>query len=74
MCIVYIYYEYISAAKRLIAINRIQNKSFCLCNIWVCIYYVYIKTHTYSIYFEYIYMYLQVYIKICIIYIIYKYI
>ncbi len=45
----------ISAVKRLIVINRIQNKSFCLHNICVCsvyIYYVYINTCTYSIYFE----------------------
>ncbi len=42
-------YIYISAVKRLIAINRIQNKSFCLLNIcvWtVYIHYVYINTHT----------------------------
>ncbi len=34
-----------SAVKRLIAINHIQNKRFCLHNIYVCyvyIYYVYI--------------------------------
>ncbi len=67
----------ISAVKRLIVINRIQNKSFYLHNISVCtvyIYYLYIKTHTYSIYFENIYMYLHVYIYIHVIYIIYKYI
>ncbi len=29
-------YTHISAVKRLIAINRIQNKSFCLHNICVC--------------------------------------
>ncbi len=37
-----------SVVKRLIAINRIQNKSFCLHNICVCtvyIYYVYINTN-----------------------------
>ncbi len=42
-----IQYIYISAVKRLIAINRIQNKS-CLHNICMCavyIYYVYIHTH-----------------------------
>ncbi len=53
-----------SGAKRLIQINRIQNKSFCLHNICVCavyIYYVYINTHTYSIYFENIYMYIHLY-------------
>ncbi len=36
-------------------INRIQNKSFCLHNICVCmvyIYYVYIDTHTCMIYFR----------------------
>ncbi len=39
----------ISAVKRLIVINRIQNKGFCLHNICVCtvyIYYVYINTNT----------------------------
>ncbi len=39
---------YISVAKQLIVINRIQNKSFCLQNICVCavyIYYVYINTN-----------------------------
>ncbi len=42
---------------------------------YVCtvdIYYAYIKTHTYSIYFKNINMYLHVYIYINIIYIIYK--
>ncbi len=54
-----------SAAKKWIAINRIQNKSFCLHNICVCtvcIYYAYINTHTYGIYLENMYMYLLVYI------------
>ncbi len=27
----------INAVKRVIVINRIQNKSFCLCNIYVCV-------------------------------------
>ncbi len=38
-----------SAVKQSIAINHIQNKSFCLHNICVCtvyIYYVYINPHT----------------------------
>ncbi len=38
-----------SAVKRLNAINRIQNKSFCSPKICVCavyMYYVYINTHT----------------------------
>ncbi len=37
-----------SAVIRLIAINHIQNKSFCLhiCMCAVIIYYVYINTHT----------------------------
>ncbi len=51
-------------------INHIQNKKICLHNICICtmnIYYVYINTHTCSIYFENVYMYLHVYI-----YIIYK--
>ncbi len=50
--------------------NRIQNKSFSLHNICMCtvfIYYVYINTHTLSIYFENIYMYIHLYY-----YIIYK--
>ncbi len=53
--ILYFSFIIISAVKRLIAINRIQNKSFCLNNIWVCsmyIYYVYINIQTYSIYLE----------------------
>ncbi len=49
--IVFIYFigVFNSAVKRLIAINRIQNKRFCLHNISVCtvyIYYVYINTNT----------------------------
>ncbi len=58
-------YIYISAVKRLITLNRIQNKSFYLHNISVCtvyIYYVYINTHTYSIYFENIYMYIFIFV------------
>ncbi len=46
---VYIYI-YISDVKLLIAINRIQNKSFCLHNICMCavyIYYVYIHNSLY---------------------------
>ncbi len=58
----------ISAVKQLIAINHIQNKSFCLHNICVCavyIYYVYMNTHTcmyifqknmLSLYIKYIYL------------------
>ncbi len=62
-----------SAVKRLIAIYRIQF--FCLHNMCVlCIFIVYINTHTYSIYLENIYMYLHVYIYIHIIYVIYKYV
>ncbi len=44
-----------SAVKRLITINHIQNKSFCLHNIWVCtvyIYYVYINTKTWMYIFK----------------------
>ncbi len=55
LCLKVIY----GAVKRLIMINRIQNKSFCLHNRCVCsvyIYYVYINTHTYSMYFKNIYM------------------
>ncbi len=46
---VYIYIY--SAVKRLIAINRIQNKGFCLRNIHVCtvyIYYVYINMYIHT--------------------------
>ncbi len=42
-------YIYITAVKRLIVINHIHNKSFCLHNICVCtvyIYYVHINTRT----------------------------
>ncbi len=56
-------------------INCIQNTSFCLCNICVCtvyIYYEYLNTHTYNIYFESIYMCLHVYMYIQIIYNLYK--
>ncbi len=66
-----------SAVKRLIAINQIQNKRFCLNNICMCtvfIYYVYINTHAYSIYCVYIYMYMHLYIYVIIFYSIYKYI
>ncbi len=61
-----------SAVKRLIAINHIQNKSFCLHNICVCIlcifimYTVYKYTHIQHIFWKY----LHVYIYIHIIYII----
>ncbi len=57
-------YIYFSAVRRLIVINHIQNKSFCLNNICVCsvyIYYVYINIHTYSIYFENIYVFTCLY-------------
>ncbi len=67
--LLYIYthtYIYISALKRSIAINRIQNKSFSLHNICmhaVYIYYVYINTHVYMfqknilcLCFKYIYL------------------
>ncbi len=63
-----------SAVKRLIVINHIQNKSFCLLNIYVCVLCIYllcINRHTDSIYLENIYMYLHVYIYIHIISIIY---
>ncbi len=59
------YYIIFSAVKWLFAINRIQNKSFCLHNICVYtvyIYYVYLNAHTYSIYFENISMYMFIFI------------
>ncbi len=37
------FYIYISAAKWLIVINLIQNKSFCLHNIYVCTVYIMYK-------------------------------
>ncbi len=43
-----LYYIIFSAVKRLITINRIKNKSFCLHNICMCtvyIYYVYKYKH-----------------------------
>ncbi len=55
----------ISAVKQLIVINHIQNKSFCLHNIYMCalfIYYVYIKTHTISMFLKYLYVYTFIYI------------
>ncbi len=62
---IYIYiYIYISAVKWLIVINLIQNKKN-VCIIYVCvlcIFIMYITTHTYSIYFEYVlhvYMYIH---------------
>ncbi len=72
--------EISSVVKRLIAINRIQNKSFCLHNMCMCnviIYYVYIYkyTHIQCIYFENIYMYIYLYYYILYyikIYLIYK--
>ncbi len=48
-------YVNISAVKWFIAINCIQNQSFCLHNICVCavyIYYVYINTNTYMYIFK----------------------
>ncbi len=57
-CVINIYlFVCFSAVKRLIAINRIQYKIFCLHNICVCAVYIYyVYTHTYSIYLENIYM------------------
>ncbi len=41
-------HAYIRVVKRLIAINRIQNKSLCLHNTCVCTVYIYyVYTHTY---------------------------
>ncbi len=57
-------YRYITAVKWLIIINCIQNKSFVyiVCMYTVYIYYVYIITNTYRIYFEHFYMYTHLYI------------
>ncbi len=60
-CIIYISSNiYISAVKWLIAINCIQNKGFCLPNIFVfCVFLLCIykyTPHTYGIYFENMYM------------------
>ncbi len=62
-----------SAVKRL---NRIQNKSFCLHNICLCVLCVFIMRPIYKYtHIQYIFRkYLHVYIYIHIIYIIYKYI
>ncbi len=66
--IFYIYiYIYISAVKRLIAITRIQNKSFCLhdmclyCVYVLCIYkythmHEYISEYMLCLYIKYIYL------------------
>ncbi len=45
---------YINAVKRLIVINRIQNKSFCLHSICVCmcIFIMYIQIHTHACIFQ----------------------
>ncbi len=49
----YIYYVYISAVKRLIGINRIQNKSLFTYYMSVyCVYYVYININTYMYIFK----------------------
>ncbi len=67
----------ISAVKRLITINHIQNKSFCLHNICVCTVSIimYMQIHTHAIYIlKIFYKDLHVYISIVIIYIIYTYI
>ncbi len=55
-----------SAVKRLIMINSVQNKSFCFQNICMCtvyIYHEYMNTNT-QYFFENIYMKLNVYIYI----------
>ncbi len=41
-------YVIISAVKRLIVINHIQNKSFCLHNIWVYTVYIYLFIYKYK--------------------------
>ncbi len=48
-----------SAINRLIAINRIENKSFCLHNICVCTVYIYIFC-TYICIYIYIYIYIYI--------------
>ncbi len=47
-------YIYIYICTIIIVVNRIQNKFVCIMCIYI--YYVYINTHTYSIYFENIYI------------------
>ncbi len=57
MCVLGVF----SGIKRLIVINRIQNKKICLHNICVCVVYI-MYTQTYSIYFENIYMHIFIFI------------
>ncbi len=66
-----------SAVKRLIAINHIQNKTFCLHNICMCtvfIYYVFINTHKHTVYSLKIFMCIYIYkfIFLYYIYLMYK--
>ncbi len=69
--------HFFSAVKRIIVINRIQNKSFCLHNICMCtVYILYINTHTHTVYiwkiftciyiYIFIFLYFILYINICI--------
>ncbi len=65
-------YILISAVKILIAINHIQNKTFCLHNMFVCtvyIYYVNINAHAYNIYLQNIYRYIHLHIILYLYYI-----
>ncbi len=57
----------ISAVKRLITINRIQNKSVCLHYICMCTVYNYLKTHI--LYILKIFLFIHLYIHILILYI-----
>ncbi len=59
-----------SAVKRLIVINLIQNKSFCLHNI--CVYCVYLLCIYKYTHIENIYVYTFIYSYFYILYIIYK--
>ncbi len=60
----YLFIYFFSAGQLLIAINRIKNKYFVdiICMYTVYIYYVCIKTQTYSTHFENIYMYKCIFI------------
>ncbi len=52
---------YISAAKQLIVINLIQNKSFCLHNIYVfTVYIMYKYTHIQYIFWKYLHVYIYI--------------
>ncbi len=55
-------FKLISAVKQLFAINRIQNKSFCLHNICVCFVYFLLCIHKYTyIFWKYLHVFTCLY-------------